>query len=491
MKQLYSRRKFLREAAAVSLLGGVWPFGSPAQPALVSSGKFSLAKLHEEAAERARALVGGNRITLSLLLPHGCMGNVKPVAERFSQMTNIGIRFREVPVDDIVNHLLLETLSRQSTDIALPATFGIPDLVEAGAILDLDGFAAAYEPVDFRDNVLYSVGDFYKGRFYVYQTDGDTYLMFYHREWLEDPDEGKRFADRFGRELALPKTWKELDELLVFFHRPEQERFGGALFRTPDYIVWEWWIRFHAKGVWPLTDELEPQIHGEAGVEALEEMLAASRYLYPQAEVNGLFENWKAYAKGNIFCNIGWGGTQKYLNRPESAMRGRLRFGPTPGGRIDGTLLQVPYFNWGWNYTVAKGCPHPEIAYLFTLFAASPLISTVSVREQSGYFDPFRREHYDDPRIVSTYSAEFLAAHRTSLLRSIPDFYLQRQGDYFDSLRENLILAHQGKLRARPALARTARQWRLITRKAGRENQIEQWRILKSNYPAAIRQALR
>ena len=352
-------------------------------------------------------------------------------------------------------------------------------------------FRAALDIVPGMRDALFSLGDYYRGSLYGYQTDGDAYLMFYNRDWLEDPEAQKRFADRHGYALMVPETWEQLDAMMAFFHQPEAERYGGALFRTPTYIAWEFWIRFHAKGHWPFDAEMVPQIAGEAGVEALEELIAASKHLYPAARSNGLFDNWKAFARGNIFCNVGWGGTQKHMNGADSAVRGRLAFGPTPGGLVEGRLLVVPYFNWGWNYAVSSRSKQPEIAYLFALYACSPAMSTLAVREPGGFFDPFRKEHYGDRRIVETYGPDFLVAHRESMVRSIPDLYLKGQGEYFDALRENLVLADSGAISAREALERTAKQWRRTTRRMGQETQEEQWAFLRSRYPAEVQQALR
>ena len=132
-------------------------------------------------------------------------------------------------------------------------------------------------------------------------------------------------------------------------------------------------------------------------------------------------------SRGDIYCNIGWGGTQKYLNGPASSVRGRLRFGPTPGGVIDGVTVQVPYFNWGWSYVVTAASPLPELAYLFALFASTPEMSTRAVRQVDGYFDPFRPEHYADPGIKAAYSDAFLQTHRAALEGAIPDLYLPAQ----------------------------------------------------------------
>jgi len=465
---------------------------SAASLAAGTEGKFSLTSVDEQAARAARALAEGHAIRLTILLPKGSSANVEPVTKAFGELTGISFSLEEAPVDEINSRMIIDTVSgTNSFDLALPATFGLPDLVEAGALARLDDFAAKYEPSDFQADALFSLGDYYKNRLYGYQTDGDTYLMFYNRDWLEDAEEQKRFADRHGYPLKVPDTWEQLDAMMAFFHRPEDNRYGGALFRTPNYIAWEFWIRFHAKGYWPFDEALEPQIDNEAGVAALEELIAASKSLYPSARMNGLFENWRAFAQGNMFCNIGWGGTQKFLNGDDSRIKGRLAFGPTPGGDVGGQSIVVPYFNWGWNYTISSGSKYQEIAYLFALYACSPKMSTTAVREAGGYFDPFRKEHYADPQIIETYSADFLTAHRESMAYSIPDLYLRGQGEYFDALRENLVLADSGDIGASEALKRTVQQWRRTTRRLGRNGQIEQWAFLRSRYPEGIRRVLR
>ena len=88
------------------------------------------------------------------------------------------------------------------------------------------------------------------------------------------------------------------------------------------------------------------------------------------------------------------------MNGPASKVRNRLAFGPTPGGIIDGRLMRTPYFNSGWNYVVSSTSSYPEITYLFTFFASSPALSTASIMEAGGYFNPFRGSHYDDDLVA-------------------------------------------------------------------------------------------
>lgn len=448
--------------------------------------------LHKVIAQTVQTLKDDRPLSLRILLPTGSTLNVSPIAERFTDMTGVEISFLEAPVDEINSQIQIESLAGAGDiDIALPATFGIPDLAATGAILDLTEFADIHEPPDFADDALYSLGDHFKGRFYGYQTDGDTYLIFLNKSFLSDPESQARYRDRFGTDIRPPETWDELDRQMAFFHKPDEDRYGGALFRTPRYIAWEYWVRFHAKGYWPFDEDMRPQISTDAGVEALEELIAASRSLYPLATSNGLFDNWTAFAKGNIYCNIGWGGTQKYLNGPSSKVKGNLLFCPIPGGIANGTPFSVPYFNWGWNYTVLASSSEPEIAYLFTLFSCTSEMSTIAVREANGFFDPFREAHYTDAEIEKTYSKPFLAAHRHSMQNSIPDLYLSGQSEYFDALSDNLLRADAGKLSPEQAMNLTAQQWEQTTQRLGRAEQSEQWAFLRRQYPPALQQILR
>jgi len=331
------RRQFLAGAAGATL-------GSAMPAALFADGDTDF---HLEVASRAKALTGDKAQLLRILIPTGCEANLAPVVARFKELAGITVALESVAVDEINTRLTLDTLGGNGNyDLALPATFGLPDLVASGAVSSLSAFAMKHEPTGYRDHILYAIGDSFDNELYGFQADGDAYTMFYLRDLLENKDEQARYADTYGEALATPATWADLDRQMAWFHRPDENIAGGLLFRTPGYLAWEWWVRFHAKGYWPLSETLTPQIHSDAGVAALEEMIRATEHLAPEVSSLGLTENWERFSRGNVYCNIGWGGTQKFLNKPGSAVRGRLGYGPTPGGIIDGELLlKSNYFN--------------------------------------------------------------------------------------------------------------------------------------------------
>ena len=452
----------------------------------------ALANLHNRVLNDTKRLIGHDKPTLRLLYPAGCRANLEYAVTSFTDATGIHIELLETDVDHINTEILIKAANNlPHFDIALPASFGIPDLVSADAILPLDNFARQYEPAFFRDGQLYRHADSFNGRFYGYQTDGDAYLVFYNKAMFDDPGNQTQFEKVHGKAISLPKTWEELDRLIRFFHRPDTQQFGGCLFRSPGYLAWEWWSRFHAKGYFPFDKQLLPQIDNEAGVQALEDLIAISAFLHPKVATDTLFENWSHYAEGQSFCNIGWGGTQKYLNSAKSKVRGRLYFSSTPGGMVDGQLLECPVFNWGWNYVVSSRSAHPELAYLFTLYACSPVISTIAVANPEGFFDPFRDEHYRDSTIAQTYSEAFLTAHKESMAKCIPDLYLPNQSRYLAVLQENIHLAYRQVVSAKAALQATAQQWRYITARSDKSKAMGAWLELRDKYPPVLRQRLK
>nr|WP_268821713.1 extracellular solute-binding protein [Octadecabacter dasysiphoniae] len=445
---------------------------------------------HHDIAGLVQSLGLGTDGYLRILLPAGSGANVAPVAEQFRHLTGIEIRITEVPVDDVDVQLALDNLSgTQTFDLALPATFSIPDLVEDGVLAPLDGMAAYDEILASRQTSLFTTGDTFDGANYGFQTDGDAYVMFYNTDFW-DAAQARRYEDRFGAPLRVPQTWAELDQQMLWFHRPDQGQFGGMLFRNPNYVAWEWWIRFHARGIWPLAPNMTPQLANDAGVGALEDMIRASDFLAPEAANAGLFDNWNRYAHGDVYANVGWGGSQKFFNKPGSGLRGKLAFGKTPGGLVGDQLLTTPYFNWGWNYVVLAGSSKPDLALIFAAFATCPDMSTLAVRQQDGFFDPFRAEHYADPGIIDAYSSAFLDVHQESMETAIPDLYLARQGEYFLSLSKWIARALNGLTAPDVALARVEQQWNIITAQVGRDKQIQRWGALRSKYPTHARRLL-
>ena len=468
--------------------------GALAAAALAPSAAQSADALHTSVANTAKAIAGKKSVSLRLLHPQGCRANLEPVVAAFEKLTGIKVHLTAGSLDDLDSEIRLNLTKQKnevSFDLALPATFNIPDLINNEAIVDLSDFALKHEPALLREKMLYTVGNYFGGSFYGYQADGDAYVMFYNRALPGYGKAAEQYADQFGQSLETPATWEELDRQLSHFHRPSDGMFGGSLYRSRRYVGWEFWSRLHGNGRYPVNSDFEPQFTEPEGLAALESLIGASRHLEPDAARNGLFENFQSFSKGDKFANIGWGGTQKYLLKNGVMGTEDITHGQLPGGLdTQGVPFNTPYFNWGWNYVVLSRSPNQELAYLFSLFATTPDIATRAVQQIDGFFDPHLRSHYKDKKIQAIYGESFLGVHRASMENAIPDFQVRFQGRYKRVLADAVFAADQGLLRPKQALLEAASKWRAITEEAGVQQQRDQWSALRSIYPVQLRRSL-
>lgn len=479
-----TRRDFILRGASLAGTAALWP-----QTAQTAD------ELHLKIAKLVRERLGGQPANIHLLHPTGCRANLIPIITAFKKLTGVSVTLTAGSLDDLESEIRLNLSKGKSAppiDLALPATFSIPGLVDSNALTDLSELAQQYEPAALKEQMLYTLGNYFGGKFYGYQADGDAYLMFYNRSLPGFKEQAEQYAQQHGRVFNTPDTWDELDRQLKHFHRPNEGSFGGSLYRTRRYVGWEFWSRLHGNGIYPVNAAFEPQFAEPEGVAALESLINASKNLEPGAHKNGLFDNFQSFAKGGKYANLGWGGTQKFILKQGHIPREDLHHGLLPGGTdAQGKPFSTPYFNWGWNYVVLRSSKQTELAYLFSLFATLPSISIRAVQQVEGYFDPHLSSHYNDSNIQQSYGDSFLKAHRHSMVKAIPDFQVRFQERYKRVLSEAVFAADNGHLRPKDALLAAGDQWQRITEEAGRDRQQDHWRNLHERYPTRIKQVLK
>ena len=429
-------------------------------------------------ADMARQFKGKENGNLRGLIPDGSQANLAPIIAEWEALTGQKVTLSAIPVDDVNARMTMDGLTqRLDFDFALPATFGIADLVKADILQPFEPMQKSLALPPPADESLYVIGDFHTGQRYGYQTDGDVYLMFYRADMMDDPKYTEPYQETFGTALTVPVNWQEFDQQIEFFHNPAEGCYGGALFRIPGYLGWEFFARFFTKQSFVFSNDMHPVLDNDAAEEVLEQMRRASDFLHPASQSSGLFENWALYKSENIYANIGWGGSQKSFNQQGSPIRGKLRHASLPGLREKNRS----FFNWGWSYVIPTAARQPEMGYLFARFAVSPQISIKAVREKDGFFDPFHASHYQDPEILQTYSKPFLDVHKAAMRIARHNLNIPGHGAYMASLNRHLTLALDGSLSARQALRLIASEWELITTEIGRDEQIARWRELIEN----------
>jgi len=73
------------------------------------------------------------------------------------------------------------------------------------------------------------------GKFWAIPAEGDAVGWSYRKDWFEDPAEMEAFKARYGYDLAPPADWKQLRDIAEFFHRPDEKRYGIAIYTDNSY----------------------------------------------------------------------------------------------------------------------------------------------------------------------------------------------------------------------------------------------------------------
>ena len=77
------------------------------------------------------------------------------------------------------------------------------------------------------------------GTYWSVPLEGDALGWAYRKDWFEDPTEMANFKAKYGYDLAVPKSFKELIDIAEFFNRPAENRYGAAIYsqNAGDAIV--------------------------------------------------------------------------------------------------------------------------------------------------------------------------------------------------------------------------------------------------------------
>jgi multiple sugar transport system substrate-binding protein len=73
------------------------------------------------------------------------------------------------------------------------------------------------------------------GKYWAVPTEGDAVGWAYRKDWFEDPKEKEAFKAKYGYDLDVPQTWEQLLDIAEFFHRPDEKRYGVAIYTDNSY----------------------------------------------------------------------------------------------------------------------------------------------------------------------------------------------------------------------------------------------------------------
>jgi multiple sugar transport system substrate-binding protein len=416
---------------------------------------------------------------------------------KWEELTGIKVKVVEVPIAEMFTKIMQEYRAGTGAYDALnviPAW--MPDLVNAGALEELDPYVEKYGFKDelqmiaptYRDNQMTV-----NGKIYGFPDDGDVFLMYYRKDIFADPKLQEAFKAKAGRDLTVPKTWAEFDEVGQFLtDQLQPATYGAAFFRQPPYGMYMFQERFRNEGGKFFDAEtMKASINSEIGIKTLEGMRNENKFMPPGVEQFGFVENLAAFLSGQTAMTISWppygrwaagyGTDEEALSWvPRSQIAGKVGYAMPPGGH--------PQLAAGFALSVSASSQNKEAAYLFIQWLNSEEISLQRVQLPTALRDPFRDSHFTSEEYMSRWpeAPEYLAALNEGAINGLLDLSIIQTDRYEEALRQGVSRLWAGE-DPQAILDDVAAQWDAITERIGVDAQkaaYDAWAANAAAYPA-------
>jgi len=415
----------------------------------------------------------------------------------WEKLTGIKIKVIEVPLAEVYTKVLQEHRARTGAyDVLDVVPAWTPDLVQAGALEPLDGYADRY---GYRDEIA-KIAPVYRdnhmkvdGKLYALPDDGDVLVLYYRKDLFANPALRAEFHSRYGYDLAPPKTWKQFAEVGTFLtdRLKGQGIYGASLQRDPALAVYMFEERFRNEGgVFFDAETMRATVNSPIGVRVLREMREDNRFMPPGVEAFTFPQNLAAFLDGSAAMTISWppvgrwaagyGTDQKALAFvPKSKVAGKVGYALPPGGR--------PELAIGHALAVSSGSRNKEAAYLFIQWINSEEISLQRVQLPYTLRDPFRTSHYSSPEYLSRWpdAKEYLSTLRAGSELGLLDLSLVQTDKYEEALRMGLSRLWAGD-DPKAIADEIATRWDEITDRVGKDRQksvYNAWAAKPAAYP--------
>jgi multiple sugar transport system substrate-binding protein len=336
--------------------------------------------------------------------------------------------------------------------------------------------------LDFHlDDVLPAFQEMYLswgGTWYGICSDGDVHMFYYRADIFEDPENKKNFKAKYGYELVPPKDFEQYIDVAEFFSGWDWDNDGEIEYGTAEYLKrgrMYWWFfdRFVTNGGNYFDEDMNPLINSPAGINAVENMLAALPYQPPGALNYSYMEVRTALVKGDIAMCKQWTCNGRAAENPnESKILNMLDYTTCPG--------TVNLLAGGWSMAIPKYSKHKDAAvhflhYFSDIETGLPIVvkdTTVDPYRYSQFeaLDEFKKEYPNWERV-----GKYLDAIMTAVENGFPDLLIPGAAEYNDVIDYELTQALAGTKTPKQALDDAAAEWDKITDRLGRESQKKYW----------------
>ena len=151
----------------------------------------------------------------------------------------------------------------------------------------------------------------YDGKYWSVPLEGDANGWAYRKDWFEDPKEMAAFKAKYGYDLGVPADFNQLIDIAEFFHRPDENRYGVALYTQTAYDAMAMGVE-QTIFTWGgdlgnyETNQVDGILNSPQNVEALEAYRKLYTFTPPNWTQAFFAENNQAFTEGLVALNMNY-----------------------------------------------------------------------------------------------------------------------------------------------------------------------------------------
>lgn len=419
-------------------------------------------------------------------------------AQQFQELTGATVNVVHVPFGDLFQRIMIPfQTGQQAYDVLFFASLWLGDFNPY-----LAEVPQAYQEVSGMQSVTptYKGVATWNGKMLNYTMDGDRHYLKYRSDVFSNPEMQALFKEKTGRDLTVPATWEEYNEVAAVFNNMDWDgdgapNFGTAEVTKRDDLMFSAFISrvaAYAKhpdvkgGFFFDLETMEPLINTPGWVKGLEMFVAAQASMPPGGTSFGLGDEIFSFGGGQSLMSYSWDDAFIQAMQEESPIRNKVAAAPLPGAtqvwnRTTGqwdkfeTPNTAPYVTWGWSSAVAAASENQDMAFDYLCFFSNEANTLADLQIGRFGVNPYREAHFDpafyqtelgwDANVATTYTDTLKAIDGGQ--NQVFDLRVPGVGEFMSSLAAGVARAQSGEATAQEALDGVAAEWKTIVDRIG------------------------
>lgn len=392
-------------------------------------------------------------------------------------------------------------------DIVMYWPINLGDFQSRQLFEPLDQYLNKYDGYkQFYDGILPPFKEFYtkfNGKTVGMPLDGDILVLNYRPSYFNDEKHKSQYADEYGQELRVPKTWEEYNQVAKYFTENTKDGvYGCQTWGQRPWCFAFFMTRAAANGAMYFDKDMNCMLNNEGGVEALENYVESTNYAPPGVDQFAGSSTISQWNSGSVVMSPWWIDLTEAAYRGDNPVLGDQANAKMPGWKNNGSIDATAFMPYGRVLSVPKAIKDSkkEAAAYAVAHMSHPSISTYATADPWDGLDPFHENHYTEKaakqytspnpirdtgegfktnKPMSTdlsWAKQHLEGGQANMEIGFPQPNWPGANQYMEAAGIHIQRALAGDEEPKEALDKIATKWEKIVDDLGREQQTKYYR---------------